>query len=258
MTRKMMVAGLLLAAQGMAGAALADEYTGGDHYEVGAGVYVEPRYPGSGGLKPYAVPLFDVKKDIAPRHTLYLKDRTAGYDYHLSDRVLLGVQGAYKFSRSTSDDAELSGMRKIDRTIEVGPRLRAQITPQWGVEGKLLADTMNANGGYEGRVGTDYVQPLNPCLTAFGTVGLNYGSKDYNNAYYGVSGGEARPGRPAHNVGNGFNSVDVGVGTRYALTEHVSLKTSVGADVLVGDAADSPIVEREVQPKLLAGVTYTF
>lgn len=258
MSRHLIVAGAVLAAQGVAGAALADEFTGPDHVEVGAGVLVAPKYIGSAQQKAYGVPIFDVKKDVAPGHTLYLKDTAGGYDYHLSDRVLVGVQGAYKFERSASGNSRLAGMRKIDETLEVGPRLRAQITPQWGVEGKVLADTMNRNGGYEARVGTDYTQPINPCLTGFGTVGLNYGSKDHNNSYYGVAGNEALPTRPGYNVGAGFSSVDVGIGTRYALTEHVSARTSVGADLLVGDARKSPIAEQTLQPKLLAGLTYTF
>jgi outer membrane protein len=235
------------------------QYMQGDHAEVGAGVLVQPTYSGSGSYKAYGVPLLDISKDLTPgNNTVYAKDFTAGYDYHVSDRVLLGLQGAYKFERSTNDDSRLTGMRKVDQTLEVGPRLRAQITPQWGVEGKLLADTMNRNGGYEGRIGTDYVQPINPCLTGFATVGLNYGSKDYNNSYYGVASNEALPGRPATNVGAGFNSVDLGVGTKYHVNDHIALRTSVGADVLIGDAGDSPIVNKQFQPKAMAGVTYTF
>jgi outer membrane protein len=225
--------------------------------EVGGGAIISPRYPGSGALEVRPIPLINARTGVGTGGTLYLRGTEAGYDQLISDRVSVGVVGNYRFERD-DDAAELSGMQDVDGAFEVGPKVRAQVTPNWGVEAKALADVSGAHDGYTARLGTDYRTKLTDRVDSFATVGLNYGSEDFNNAYYGVRPGEARPGRPAYSPDGGISHVDAMVGGSYALNPCWKLKAGVGADVLVGDVADSPLVEREIQPKMLVGLSYTF
>lgn len=224
--------------------------------EVGAGVIVGSEYPSGGALKARPIPLINARAGT-DNGTLYLRGTEAGYDHNISDRLSAGVVGNYRFERDNDSNA-LSGMRKIDGAFEVGPKVRAQMTPNWGVEAKALIDASGAHNGYTARLGTDYRTQLTERTDGFATVGVNYGSENFNNAYYGVRGNEARPGRPAYNPGDGLSHVDAMVGGSYALNPCWKLKAGVGADVLVGDVSSSPLVGRHVQPKMLLGATYTF
>lgn len=225
--------------------------------EVGAGAVVSPRYPGSGALEVRPIPMINAKTGTANGGTLYLRGTEAGYDHMVSDRVSVGVVGNYRFERD-DDAAELQGMADVDGAFEVGPKVRAQLTPNWGVEAKALADVSNAHDGYTARVGTDYRTKLTDRVDSFATVGLNYGSENFNNTYYGVRPAEARADRPAYSPDSGISHVDAMVGGSYALNPCWKVKAGLGADVLVSDVADSPLVEQTVQPKMLVGLSYTF
>jgi outer membrane scaffolding protein for murein synthesis (MipA/OmpV family) len=89
-------------------------------------------------------------------------------------------------------------------------------------------------------------------------LGATYGSKKLNNTYFGVPSGAARADRPAYLPGAGWQSVNAGVAATYALTERWSLRGGLSADYLLGDVADSPLVEESFQPTVMLGALYRF
>jgi outer membrane scaffolding protein for murein synthesis (MipA/OmpV family) len=225
---------------------------------LGIGGLVAPSYPGSRALKSHVVPIIVAQKEITPGNLAYLRGLTAGVDHMLTDKLSIGGFASYRPARKTADDLELLNMSKVDAAVEIGPKVRYQATPQIGVEGQVAVDASGAHDGYTARIGGDYRRPLNETTMLTADAGLNYGSKQFNNAYYGVKPAQAMAGRPAYSPGGGFTSVDAGVGVTHALTSNWRLLGKLGADYLVGDVADSPIVKTEIQPKLMLGVAYSF
>ena len=52
--------------------------------------------------------------------------------------------------------------------------------------------------------------------------------------------------------------MNVGGNLVYPLAGNWAVLANVGADYLVGDAADSPLTETPLQPRVLVGVGYKF
>lgn len=224
---------------------------------LGAALQMQPKYPGAGALTSHLVPVIKGSKEITPGNIVYVQGATAGLNHTFTDRLSLGVFGHYRDDR-TPKDAETAGLDKIDGTVEVGPKLRYQFTPQWGAEAALAIDAGDASNGYAARLGTDYTLPVAQATWLTATAGLNYGSKQFNNAYYGVKPSQGTPARPATSPGAGFNGVDVGVGATQGLSPHLRLVGRAGAKILTGDVANSPVTRANIQPQLSVGLAYAF
>ena len=225
---------------------------------IGAGMLFKPEYSGSDEYDSTPLPMISANKEITPGNTIYLRGLEAGLDHAFSDQLSAGLVAKYRFERDSSDSSKLAGMRDIDGAIEFGPKIRYQATPQLGLEGKLLFDVSDAHEGYTARVGADYAIPLSQVTMLKLDGGVNYGSEDYNNTYYGVTAAEARAGRPAYQPDAGIGSIDAGATVRHAFSQRWSVSARVGAEYLLSDVADSPLVEQEFQPSAMLGIAYTF
>ncbi|PZP40464.1 MAG: hypothetical protein DI585_00755 [Pseudomonas fluorescens] len=225
---------------------------------IGAGVMVKPEYSGSDDYETLPIPMVAASTEITPGNTLYLRGLTAGLDHAVDDQLTIGLMGNYRFERDSSDSATLTGMPDIDGAFEMGPKVRYQVNPLLGLEAHALFDVSGAHEGYTARAGADYKYPLSRVTMLTLEGGLNYGSDDYVTTYYGVAPAYAAPGRPAYSLDAGFTHVDAAIGVRHALTRNWSVQGKVGADYLIGDAADSPLVKDELQPKAMLGVAYSF
>lgn len=77
--------------------------------------------------------------------------------------------------------------------------------------------------------------------------------------YFGVTPAQsALSGLPVYDIGAGFKRVDATASVTYALTEHGLVRGQGGLGYLVGDAADSPIVQDKVQPSGILAVGCRF
>lgn len=225
---------------------------------LGVGMSYAPDYSGSEDYEAKVLPLVNAKTEITPGNTLYVKGVSAGLDHMIDERLTVGLMAQYRFERDSSDNAVLSGMKDIDWGIDMGPKVRFQATPQLGFEANMLFDVTDTHDGFTGRVGTDYAMPLSEVTLLTLAGGVNYGSDDYVTTYYGVPAAQAAAGRPAYSPDAGITHLDVNVGVRHSLTPNWSLMGGVGADYLVGDVADSPLVKQELQPKVMLGLAYSF
>jgi len=65
-------------------------------------------------------------------------------------------------------------------------------------------------------------------------------------------------GFPAYAPGGGINEAALTLEARYLLTPDTALVGEVQYGKLIGDAADSPVVQDEYQPSLRLGITRRF
>ena len=103
--------------------------------------------------------------------------------------------------------------------------------------------------------------PVAPNLSLTATVGASYADQDYMDAYFSVTPAQSAvssAGLPAYDADAGIKDVFFGVTTDVPLTRDWSLKLSGRYSRLVGDAADSPVVENENQFYGGLGLTYSF
>lgn len=160
-------------------------------------------------------------------------------------------------SRDSADDAALTGLDDIDRAYELGLRVNYGAGPV-----RAYGSLRRGFGGHEGvtgELGAKYRTELSDRVTLWSGVEVGYGNADYNDTYFGVTAAEsASSGLPPTAPGGGVNEAALTFEARYALSDTTALLGEVRYGKLIGDAADSPVVQDEYQPSLRFGVTRRF
>lgn len=212
-------------------------------FDGGLGVSYGPEYPGS--------------EDDKARPWIILRNggfTDADGDARQGFSILpsFGLEG----ERKASDSDHLTGMEDVDIAYEVGLGLRYDIGAL-----RAFGTVRRGFGGHEGlvgEVGAKYRTDLSDRVTLWSGLQLGYGNGDYNTTYFGVTPAEAIPGRSAYDLGGGFNSAAITFEARYAVNDSIAVLGEVQYGKLIGDAADSPLVQEEYQPLLRIGVIRKF
>ena len=242
---KHMLALAVLAASAATGAQAQDLGFAGREFSVdlGIGVDVGPEYPGS---------------DDAKAGT-WLIWRNAGFTQPGSDlREGFAISPSFNVEgeREASDNDDLAGMRDIDAAYELGLRASYGMGPLMTFGS--VRRGFDGHEGLTGEVGAKYRTDLSERVTLWSGLSLGYGNGDYNDTYFGVDADEARPGRPAYDIGGGFNKAAITFEARVTLTDNLAVLGEVEYGKLIGDAADSPVVQDEYQPALKLGIVRKF
>ena len=168
----------------------------------------------------------------------------------------------YRFGRSDVDDNAVDSMKNIDGTVEVGafggwkwvsegdPRHRFSV----GTE--VLYDVGGGHDGYLISGSVRYYQPVARPLTLSIGAALTYGSGDYMDTYFGVSAGDAaKSGLSPFKAGSGLRDFRVPLMAIFSFSENWHLGGGVIYSRLLGDAADSPVIDkRGSKDQFFAGI----
>lgn len=236
---------------GWATVAQAQEQSG-NHVEIGAGMAVMPTYQGSGEYRVLPLPAVDIRQGwffanlrdgvgIAPINT---------------EHLTVGAGAVFVPGYRAKDVPE--GIDKI--SDGVGARLFTTIRA-----GGLIATagaTQIVSGGAKGVVAdgiVSYPVPVSDRFTMVPTIGTTWVNAKYGDRYFGVSVAESTAsGLPQFGVGSGFKDVSGMLSASYRLTDRVTLNATGGVTALMGDFADSPIVEEKTQPFGFLAMSYRF
>lgn len=241
-----------------AGAALAQEQPGKDwKFTIGAFGAYAPDYAGSDDYEFGAIPTLE----ISYQDKIYLKNTELGWKLLDTEQLQAGVLARYKFGRDADDNAALRGLGDIDASVEVGGFMKYQTGPiDWS-----LALAQDVAGGHEGWVaefGAGYNYMVSQQLMLFSKAAVEVLSQDAMQSQFGITAAQAAAsGYNVHNVDLGVSQVGLSFGANYVITPAWHLTGIANAGRMVGDAADSPIVDQNGsvnQFSLLAGVSYHF
>src|SRR5262249_6960447 len=101
--------------------------------------------------------------------------------------------------------------------------------------------------------------PLSRTVKVTTTIGTNYATDDYMTSFFGVNAAQSKAsGLPVYSPSAGFKDAYVGAVGTIDLDERWTLMLIGRYSRLIGDAADSPIVETENQFYGGAALTYKF
>lgn len=238
---------------------------------VGASVVVKPKYEGSDNHDVYAIPLFVPKfTDSADENpSLFKKIRRRVKFRGLDDirfrafghgRFETGVITGYISDREQSDGRLLRGLGDVDGGFIFGGYAGVR-------HGDLVFDVAlfdkvsGDDAGVQVRLGVETEKQVSERTALKARVGANFASDDYMQTYFGVSPGQAATsiaGLPVYNPDAGLKDVHFETGVEVLLSNRWLLKASGRYNRLLGDAADSPIVESENQFSGSVGLGYRF
>lgn len=227
---------------------------------LGGAVAFKPRYEGSDEYEAYGIPI------IRPSFGGGLGGRVnvRGAD-DARFRLLefggfeLGPLAGYAFGRDEDDGRLLRGLGDVDGGLVLGGYVGYRLGP-------VLFDVsyhhiVTGDEGAQIRFGGEIRQPVNQAVTLISRVGATYADDTYMSNYFGISSAQAArsvPGLPAYGTSAGIKDVHAEVGTQIQLSEKWRLRALARYARLLGDAADSPVVETEDQFSGSIGLSYTF
>ncbi len=230
---------------------------------IGLGAGLVPDYEGSDDYTPAAGPLLRLGWD-----NRYLLLRANSLSANLLDHPVLrlGPTATLHLGRNDVEDAAVDLMEDIDTGLELGLTVGFDFVNQvnerirFGGDVEIAHDVLDAHGGFLAQASLHYWHPLAIWLD-FGLVGgIVYGSKDYNDTYFGVSASDAaRSGLSSFSADAGFKDVRLAP----MLVAHFSRDWHLGMGVMIkqmlGDAADSPLVDdRGSETQFLAGASVIY
>ena len=219
-----------------------------------------PSYPGADDFSVVGYPSLSFRRAGTPER-FSAPDDGLSFSFLEESAFRFGIVGRFQGGRYLEDDRRLVGLEKIDWAVEPGV-----FVEYWPVEFlRARAEIRRGFNGHEGFVadfGLDLVQRFGAFTLSAGPR-LALGDSEFTRTYFGVTpveaalNGEVAPYRPS----GGITSVGATAAVGYDWTDQWSTMAFVSYKHLVGDAADSPIVERfgsEHQVGVGLTVSYSF
>lgn len=213
-----------------------------------------PEYEGSDEFTVHPIPYFSISwKD---RVFLNLERGLGVYAYR-DDRFRLGVSVGYAQGRDEDDSERLRGLGDIDAAV------RGQLFARYSLGsvnlGLDFAQDFGGTDGFQVRPGLGLNYALTRKVRLSPEVSATWASDDYMESYFGISPAQAsRSGLQRFDAAAGFKRADFKVSATWDITDSWFTTANVGLGYLMGDAADSPITDRRLQPSAGLFVGYKF
>lgn len=216
-------------------------------YMVGLGLGFVPDYEGSNNMGP--VPLWNLRVGNLYHSKTYAALRGTQFESNLlpHDHWRLGLVGRYLFDYENVDDSQVKRLRGPEEALMVGFTFGYDFANRpretTAIEVENLYDALNGNGGtITPKLRLE--RPASDRVTLGATLSATWASDDYMSNRFGISAEDA--GRSAlrrYEAGAGFKDAALNLTATYALTKSWSVIAFGGYRRMLGDAADSPVVD---------------
>lgn len=224
-------------------------------FSLGAGVIYAPEFEGSKDYKASPFPFGEIRyKD---RYYLSAADGLGG-DFFMGENFTVGAALGYDGGRD--DDGHLRGLGKIDPTAVMKIYGEYEFGPvSFGLDTEF--DLLSK--GHEGLLVTPSISygGFMPKLSLFYSLSASatYADDNYMQNMFGVSATQAAATSfQSYDAKHGFKSVGLDATVGYMFNPKWSVVGLAGVSKLVGDAADSPIVQDKTQFTTGVFLKYTF
>jgi outer membrane scaffolding protein for murein synthesis (MipA/OmpV family) len=224
---------------------------------VGSRLRVTPAYEGAHGVILVPVPVLGLRRaDEADRYTA----PDDGLKLPLWRTSVFTFGPVVRAAGKRDALGDRVGLREVDLAIEPGGYvdvrpaewLRAHLEMRKGVHG---------HRGWVGDAGLDFIRTSGPWVLATGPR-LGWGSRDYMDAYFGVTAAEAAASPAvdtAFSPGSGLRYYGGEATVARRLDEHWKVAAFGGFHQLVGDAKAGPIVQTVGESlSYFGGVGFTY
>ena len=222
------------------------------HVVLGAGAMVTPEYEGGKEFKVLPVPFVSATFG----DTVTVDPRGVSVNVYEIQGLRLGARLGYDLGRQEDDSDRLRGLGDIDVAAVAGVSLGYQFGPLqlYGALDKIIG----GSDGLEAKVGVSTSKTFGR-FTLEGGVSATWADDKYMESYFGVTPAQSLlSGHDVYDAQAGFKSVDLTAAVTYMVTANWMVRGQVGVGYLLGDAADSPVVEEKVQPSAMLSIGYKF
>ncbi len=222
--------------------------------KAGGLVLVTPKYEGSKDYQVFAVPLvspagsneFGFVQFRGPEDLRFRVINFNGFE--------AGPLTGWRFDRDEDDSPTLQGLGDVDGGLVFG----GYASYQFGAFKPFVSYSHQVTGDDTGgllRFGAEAPATVIGGVKMIGQAGATWASDEYMDAFFSVPNGSTLP---EYNADAGIKDVYIGLNADIPLSDRWDLKVIGQYSRLIGDAADSPIVESENQFFGGVGLTYRF
>lgn len=228
-------------------------------FQAGAAVFVAPTYEGGKSYDVMAVP-FAFPGGKGGDDDLTFNDiDSVQYRFVKSGPFEAGALGGIWTGRGKHDSDRLLGFGHIDAGLVLGGFGAYNLGPAKFTASYHRQVTDDVGGLI--RLRADTILPISNSVKFLAGIGTNYADDEYMRVHFGVDAAQsavsvARLG--VYDANAGFKNVFVGAGLEYEFSERWTAKLYGEYSRLIGDAADSPVIETKDQFSGLFAITYQF
>lgn len=248
---------------GFAGPVAAQEVptSGSPHGQIAIGAGVAPDYDGSDDLRVIPFVLGDVRWRGV---TLEFRGLRGRVDLASDPNFSIGPVIGARLDRNDAD-GRVGLLPEIDAAVEAGGFVGYRFGGDQLGQGALqveLSVVHDVSGTHDGLIATasaGYTALRRADSFLSLDVQASWANADHNRTYFGVLPADAlRSGLAAYRPGSGFRDVGAGLTAGHYFDRHFGVIGRLGANYLVGDAADSPVIDEGRRWQPLAGLTLSY
>jgi MipA family protein len=242
--------GLALAQPASTGGAAvhpADTPGRGIQFTLGAGMGVAPDYEGSDDYE--AVPYWNLRAGnlYHPETYVQLLGPRLFSNFLPDDHWRLGITGQYIRKRDDVENDQVDDLESVDASVMLG------LIAGYDFLGTLQEDLalelegrqdISGDNGFQGTIRGRYGSLFAERWRFDTLVATTWASEDYMSSYFGITAADAvRSGLDQFDAEEGFKDVTFGASLTYRFLENWSGTATGTYTRLIGDAADSPVVD---------------
>ena len=214
---------------------------------VAVGVGVAPDYEGSNDYEIIPLPIARVAyQNVA----LELEGLGGRLDFSPFEGFGFGPAFNFRMGRDDVEDDRVDALEDVDDAVEIGAFIRygrpvgLTSRDEAVIRVDALFDVADGHSGIVATVSAGYTfRPIDDLGLTIGTS-ARWVSDDYADAYFSISPGDAAAsGLRSFNADSGITDVGLNLAATYALTDRWGLLALGSTSFLLGDAADSPVVD---------------
>ena len=230
----------------------------GSSLQVGGIVIVTPKYEGSADYRVIGAPIVAPGSMSGDGRVQFKGIDDLRLRVFKHDGFEAGPLVGWRFGRDEEDGRRLWGLGDVDGGLVVGGYMAYEV----GILKPFISYHHQVTGDDAGgllRFGSEAKFALGGGAELVGTLGATYADSNYMDAYFSVTSEQAAAsvaGLTAFDADAGIKDVYFGVAATVPLSELWTLRLNAKYARLVGDAAESPIVENENQFSGGLGLTY--
>jgi len=241
-------------------ASAGDASTDGLSLSIGGVAAIAPKYEGSRDYRvmgfPLVVPSFGGNGTFGRVEFKGIDD--IRYRLVDADGFEAGPLLGWRFGREEDDGDLLRGLGDIDGGLVAG----GYVAYRMGLIRPFISYHHQVTGDDTGglvRFGAEARTNLSRNIELVGTVGATYATQAYMDAFFSVTPAQSAAsvaGLPVFDADAGIKDIYVGLNATMPLSESWTLRLGAKYSHLVGDAADSPVVETSSQWSGGIGLTW--
>ena len=234
---------------------------------------VKPKYEGSDEHEYIPIPIIiprlsDVPEDEANQSTFKKFRKRISFrgldDIRIraigGERLQFGAVTGYITNRDQNDGDQLRGWGDVEGGLVLGAYTGFSLGA-FQLDAAILDKVTGDESGFEMRFGVETTRQITERTTVVARVGTTLASEEYMQTYFGVTPSQAarsKAGVPVYTPDAGIKDVYFELGGTMDLTDRWIFKAGGRYGRLLGEAADSPVVEAENQLSGVLGLAYRF